>query len=133
MAWYDRAFHTFESVMMAPLNFLFGFDNSAENYYRPNQDAAPEIHIHTDQVSVAPSLDLAAAQRAAREQSADGAMQADRGQAPLPEPAPDINARDWDIANSPMPSAPQPDVAFYTALAEPPQLREQEQSAGLAR
>jgi hypothetical protein len=52
MAWYDRAFHTFESLAAAPFAFIFGNDQSPEQYYRDPDKQSPDIHIHTNEVKV---------------------------------------------------------------------------------
>jgi hypothetical protein len=71
VAWYDRAFYTFESLAAAPFGFIFGHDNSPEQYYRdPDKGNTTEINILTDEVTI---------QQAARAAE----------QAPAPEQAPE--------------------------------------------
>lgn len=53
VAWYDRAFHTFESLAAAPFGFIFGNDQSPEQYYRdPDKANTTEINIRTDAVNI---------------------------------------------------------------------------------
>lgn len=52
MGWGDRLMHAFESIAAAPFGFVFGHDNSPEQYYRDPDKQTPEIHIHTNEVQV---------------------------------------------------------------------------------
>jgi hypothetical protein len=52
MAWYDRAFHLFESIAAFPFMVAFGNDNSPEQFYRDPDQPQHDVYIDAGTVTV---------------------------------------------------------------------------------